>query len=75
MHDQRSGHIDRSGAGDHDDGIGSPGAQHAETAVDESLAGDLDQGFWLAETAALARGQEDSGDTRLHGAKATDGLG
>ena len=75
MHDQRSGHTDRSGPGDHDDGIGSPGAQHAETAVDESLAGDLDQGFWLADTAALARGQEDSGDARLHRAKATDGLG
>jgi len=67
MNDERSGHVDRGGPGDDHDGIGSPGAEHEQAAVDESLAADLDQGLGLAEAAALARGQKDSGDTRLHG--------
>ena len=73
MHDDRSRHINRRGSGHQDDGSRSPGAKQRNAPVGQSLAADLDQGFRLAEAAALPRGQQNSGDARLHTVKATGG--
>jgi hypothetical protein len=73
VHDDRSRHINRRGSGHQDDGSGSPGAKQRNAPVGQSLAADLDQGFRLAEAAALPCGQQNSGDARLHTVKATDG--
>ena len=73
MHGDRAGHINRRGSGHQDNGNRSPGAKQRNAPVGQSLAADLDQGFRLAEAAALPCGQQNSGDARLHTVKATDG--
>ena len=75
MHDKRARYVNGCGTGDDHDGGRSPVAEHSATAVDESLADDFNQGLGLAQTAAFARGQQDSSDRRLHEVKAIDDRG
>ena len=75
MHDYRARYVGGCGTGDDHDGGRSPVPEHSATAVDESLAGDLDQDLGLAQTAAFTRGQQDSGDRRQHEVKAIDDWG
>jgi hypothetical protein len=70
MHRMNPGQVHRGGAADHDDRVRAAGSEQLDAALRESLPGELDQRFRLAEPGAFPGGKQDARNTVWHGPQA-----